>query len=84
MIVVYFKIFHFPPKKVRCPLLLGPPVAKLRLRPRCWSHACQNQYPVGGGGGDTGCPILCRVINSVQQTVKSPPLSHCIQEGGSL
>lgn len=48
MIVVYFKIFHFSPKKVRCPLLLGRPVAKLRLRPRCWSHACQNQCPVGG------------------------------------
>lgn len=75
MIVVYFKIFHFSPKKVRCPLLLGRPVAKLRLRPRCWSHACQNQCPVGGILDVLYCAGLLIVCNRLWSLPLCPTVS---------
>lgn len=64
-------------KKVKCPSrsTCGQTQTPLTLL----THL-SNQYPVGG----YWMSYTVQGINSVQQTVKSPPLSHCIQEGGSL
>lgn len=77
-ITVYFKYFLFSQKgevpftsRSTCGQTQTPPTLLTRL---------SNQYPVGG----YWMSYTVQGINSVQQTVKSPPLSHCIQEGGSL
>lgn len=59
-------------------LVLVPSVTSLRLLP-LYSHL-SNQCPLLG----SWLSYTARGINSVQQTVKSPPPSHSVQEGGSL
>lgn len=62
------------PKKVKCSLRLGPPMAKLRLR-QLYSQACQTSILLA----DSGRPILCRVL-IVCNRLWSLPLSPTVSK----
>lgn len=77
-ITVYFKYFLFS-QKGEVPFTSRSTRGQTQTPPTLLTRL-SNQYPVGG----YWLSYTVQGINSVQQTVKSPPLSHCIQEGGSL